>query len=84
MRRGLALVAILFGATVSTAAAQDLPDCSKAYESMLQKIERQAQQLAPERLSALRRRAQRILEACRSGHIEDPRALFDRLDRSKD
>ena len=84
MPRGLALVAILFGATVSTTAAQDLPDCGKAYESMLQKIERQAQQLAPERLSALRRRAQRILEACRSGHIEDPRALFDRLDRSKD
>src|SRR5262245_316656 len=39
---------------------------------------------AAERLVALRRRAQRILEACRSGHVEDPRALFDRLDRGKD
>jgi hypothetical protein len=84
MPRGLMFVAMLFAATASTAAAQDLLDCSRAYESMLQKIERQTQQLAPERLLALRRRAQRILEACRTGHIEDPRSLFDRLDRSKD
>lgn len=74
---------LLIGLAASAAIAQS-PDCNKAYDSMLERIERQAPQLAGERVLALRRRAQRILEACRTGHIEDPRALFDRLDRAKD
>jgi hypothetical protein len=58
------------------ASAQNPADCNKANDSMLQRIERQGSQLAAERLLALRRRAQHILDTCRTGHIEDPRALF--------
>jgi hypothetical protein len=74
----------IIGLAASSTTAQGPADCNKAYDSMLQRIERQVSQLPAERLTALRRRAQRILDACRTGHIEDPRALFDRLDRAKD
>jgi hypothetical protein len=80
----LPILLLVIATLASFASAQDAADCNKAYDSMLQRIERQAAQLPAERLLVLRRRAQRILDACRSGHVEDPRALFDRLDRAKD
>ena len=80
----LLILLLVIATLASLASAQDATDCNKAYDSMLQRIERQASQLPAERLLVLRRRAQRILDACRMGHIEDPRSLFDRLDRSRD
>ena len=80
----LPILLLVLAGLASVASAQDPADCNKAYDSMLQRIERQASQLPAERLLVLRRRAQRILDACRSGHVEDPRALFDRLDRARD
>jgi hypothetical protein len=84
MVRSLPMLALMFGSAAGSVFAQSPTDCGKAYDGMLQKIERQEPPLAPERLLALRRRAQRLLDACRLGHVEDPRALFDRLDRAKD
>jgi hypothetical protein len=83
MARGLPMLVLMFGSAGSVF-AQSPTDCGKAYDSMLQNIERQEPPLAPERLLALRRRAQRLLDACRLGHVEDPKALFERLDRAKD
>ena len=80
----LATLVLVIGYGAGLASAQNPADCNKAYDNMLQGIERQGSQLPAERLLALRRRAQRILDACRMGHIEDPRSLFDRLDRSRD
>jgi hypothetical protein len=84
MARVLPVLALMFGSAAGSVFAQSPTDCGKAYDSMLQRIERQEPPLAPDRLAALRRRAQRIFDACRLGHVEDPRALFDRLDRAKD
>jgi len=76
LARRLPILVLVIGFAASLASAQNPADCNKAYDSMLQRVERQGSQLAAERLLALRRRAQRILDACRTGHIEDPRALF--------
>ena len=84
MAHCLAILVLVIGFAASLASAQNPADCNKAYDSILQQIERQGSQLAAERLLAMRRKAQRILEACRMGHIEDSRALFDRLDRARD
>ena len=80
----LAALVLMIGFGTGLATAQNPADCNKAYDNMLQGIERQGSQLPAERIQALRRRAQRILDACRMGHVEDPRSLFDRLDRARD
>jgi hypothetical protein len=36
--------------------------------------------ISSERLAAQRRRAKRIYDACITGDVHDPKALFDRLD----
>jgi hypothetical protein len=67
------------------ALAQSTVDCAASYKSHLEKLRREEQsRMMGEQLAAWNRRAQRIYDACQTGHFADPKALFDRLDRSKD
>jgi hypothetical protein len=51
----------------------------------MEKLTREQQRkMSGEQPGALNRRAQRIYDACQTGHLADPRALFDGLDRWKD
>jgi len=75
---------VALGLMVAAASAQDV-DCGKAYTSALEKIERETEgRLSPERRAALRRQALRVYNACGTGHLRDPKALFEQLDRAKE
>ena len=70
----LALMAVV-------ASAQDV-DCATKYKNFMEKMTREQQRkMSGEQLAALNRRAQRIYDACQTGHLADPRALFEGLDR---
>ena len=74
---------VALGLTGAVAAAHDV-DCGKAYTSAMDKLRRDEQAKAsPERLAAMRRTAMRIQHACQTGHMHDPKALFEKLDRIK-
>ena len=65
-------------------AAQSNVDCAAKYKSFMEKQTRQEQgKLSGEQLATLNRRAQRIYDACQTGHLVDPRALFEDLDRRR-
>lgn len=80
-----ALGAGAIGLTIAAALAQSSLDCGAAYKSALEKLEGEQQvKVPPERLAAMRRQALRVYEACRTGDVRDAKALFDRLERSRD
>ena len=64
--------------------AQSNMDCAARYKNFLERLTREEQRkMSGEQLAALNRRAQRIYDACQTGHMADPRALFESLDRSR-
>jgi hypothetical protein len=64
--------------------AQSEMDCAAKYKSFMEKMARQEQRkLSGEEMAALNRRAQRIFDACQTGHLNDPRTLFEDLDRRR-
>ena len=82
------LRAALGGAAIGLMAvavsAQSSLDCGAAYKNASEKIEREQQgKVPPERLAAMRRNALRVYEACRTGDVHEPRALFERLERQR-
>lgn len=58
---------------------QSKPDCAKVYNNYLENLE--GRRLAPERRATLRRWARRAYDACDTGDLEHPDALFERLER---
>jgi hypothetical protein len=77
-----AVAGVALGLMALAVSAQSNPDCGEAYKSALEKLERERHaKNPPERIAALRRRAQRVYEACRTGDVQDVKALFDRLER---
>jgi hypothetical protein len=75
---GGALALALMPAIVS---AQDA-DCAARYRSFLEKVSPERQKrMSGDQLAALNRRAQRVYDACVTGHLSDPKALFESLDR---
>ena len=83
LRLGLggALVLALMSIGVS---AQSTMECAEKYKSFMQKMTREEQgKMSGDRLAALNRKAQRIYDACQTGHLANPRAMFDSLDRSR-
>jgi hypothetical protein len=68
-------------------AAMALPDqasfdCDKAYKSFAEKLNRRnSGNLSRERSAILRRWARRAYDACQTGDVGDPKALFERLER---
>jgi hypothetical protein len=74
------LAGVVLGLMASAVPAQTNLDCSAAYKSALEKLEREPQ-ATPAQLAAQRRKAQRVYEACRTGDVHDPKALFDSLER---
>lgn len=82
MLRAVLRGVVALGVTIGAVRAQDSVSCGEAYQRSLADIERR--QLAPERLSALRRHAQRVYQACLTGDVHNPRTLFERLERSHD
>ncbi len=73
---GLGLMAI-------AASAQGV-DCGEAYRSAMDKLRRdELAQASSERLAAMRRTAMRVYNACETGHLRDPKALFEKLDRAR-
>jgi len=75
---------VALGLTATAVAAQDV-DCGKAYKNAMEKLKRdEAARASPERLAAMRRMAMRIYNACATGHLDDPKAMFEKLDRAKD
>ncbi len=80
----VALGGVAMGLMALAASAQSSLDCGAAYKSALEKLEGEQQaKVPPERLAAMRRHALRVYEACRTGDVRDPKALFDRLERSR-
>lgn len=80
-----ALGGVALGLMALAVSAQSNLNCTEAYNNALAKLEReQHAKLPPERLAALRRKALRVYEACRTGDVHDAKALFDWLERSKD
>jgi hypothetical protein len=56
-------------------------DCAEAYNSYLQDLVRGC--LSPEDRATLQRWAFRAYNACETGDLEDPRSVFDKLEREK-
>jgi hypothetical protein len=56
-------------------------NCAEIYRSYLDELKRK--EMAPERRAALYRWAQRVYNACETGHLEDPKGLFEKLDRDR-
>jgi hypothetical protein len=79
-RFGLWAAAVLPSITLVTS-AQGSDDCAARYKNYLEKFTPDVQRkMSGEQLAALNRRAQRIYDACETGHLADPKALFDRLE----
>jgi hypothetical protein len=73
----------LFSMAMPTSAQSNF-DCGKAYKNVLDKIKReQDAKMSGERLAALNRKVQRIYDACQTGHLQDPQALFQDLDKGR-
>jgi hypothetical protein len=66
--------------TIAEARSQANFNCSEAYKRTLDEID--LRKPSPERLAAQRRQAMRAYHACLTGDVHDPKALFERLDRS--
>ena len=82
-RAGLIAIAV-HGALATMALAESKISCLEAHKKVLDKLEQQGVgSLPPERVAAQKRRAQRIYDACITGDVHDPKALFDRLDGGK-
>ena len=65
--------------------AQSNMDCAARYKNFMERLTLEEQRkMSGEQLAALNRRAQRIYDACQTGHLASPRALFESLDRWKD
>ena len=78
---GCALALTLMSIGVS---AQSNMECAARYKSFMEKVTpEEKSKMSGERLAALNRKAQRIYDACQTGHLSDPRSLFDSLDRSR-
>jgi hypothetical protein len=60
---------------------QHMFDCVEAYTSYLQDLV--GRELSPEDRAALQRWTFRAYNACETGDLEDPKAVFDKLDRQK-
>jgi hypothetical protein len=83
LRRGLSGAFALTLMTLGSSAQSNV-DCATRYKTFLEKLTREKQgKMSGEQLAALNRRAHRIYDACQTGHLADPKALFDALDRSK-
>ena len=82
LRLGFSAVALaLMSVAVS---AQGNIDCAARYKIFVEKLTREEQRkMSGEQIAALNRRAQRIYDACLTGHLADPRRLFESLDRSR-
>ena len=79
-------VALLFaiGFLPAGVSAQSDVDCAEKYKSFMEKMARQEQRkVSGEEMAATNRKAQRIYDACRTGHLNDPRRLFEDLDRRR-
>jgi hypothetical protein len=59
----------------------DYADCMETYRSYLEELSRK--QMSPERRAALHRWAKRVYDACETGDLDDPKGLFERLDRNR-
>jgi hypothetical protein len=83
LRRGLSGAFALTLLTVGSSAQSNV-DCAARYKNFLEKMTREEQgKMSGEKLAALNRRAHRIYDACQTGHLADPKTLFDGLDRWK-
>ena len=79
-------VALIFaiGLLPAGVSAQSEMDCAAKYKSFMEKMARQEQRkLSGEEMAAMNRKAQRIFDACQTGHMNDPRKLFEELDRRR-
>ena len=82
VKLSLTRLAVL-GFLASAVSAQSPADCDRAYKSFMEKLTPAEKANMPaERLAALNRRAQRIYDACRTGHLDNAKSLFDSLDRA--
>jgi hypothetical protein len=82
LRLGLSGALALMLAAGSVA-AQDA-DCASRYKSFVEKMTREQQKgMSGDQLAAMNRKAQRIYDACTTGHLSNPKSLFDSLDRQR-
>jgi hypothetical protein len=68
---------------VVAASSQEV-DCAARYKGFMEKMAREQQKgMSGEQLAAMNRKAQRVYDACATGHLSNPKSLFDSLDRSR-
>lgn len=82
----IALISMIASILVSGVVfAQSEMDCAARYKSFVEKMARQEQRkMSGEEMAAVNRKAQRIYDACQTGHLNDPRRLFEELDRRRE
>ena len=77
-----AALVVTLALTAFTLPAQGNFNCDGAYQGFWEQLNRRTPgNMSRERLANLRRWAQRAYDACRTGDVENPKALFERLDR---
>ena len=82
MSRRLFSCAVALWLAALTFPAQGNFDCDQAYKTLEEKIARQRSgNMSREQSASLRRWARRVHDACQTGDLVDPKALFDRLER---
>jgi hypothetical protein len=78
-RAVIGLIAV--GVIPSAMSSDGHGNCADTYKNYLAELKRK--DMPPERRAALLRWARRVYDACDTGDLDDPKALYERLDRNK-
>ena len=83
LRTAFASMAI-FALMEAGVCAQAKINCAEAHKGFLTRLDRgDFGKLSAEQLATHKRKAQRVYNACVTGDLDDPKALFDRLDANR-
>ena len=77
--KGAVIAVVVLAAMSGAIPGQSKTDCAEVYNNYLESLK--GKRLSPERRAALRRWALRAYDACDTGDLEHPNALFERLER---
>jgi hypothetical protein len=76
----LVLGAILLGMSAMSITADG--NCGNSYAHFLDRVSLSGDAMSGDRLATLHRRALRIFDACDSGHMQNPDAMYWELEKS--
>jgi hypothetical protein len=77
---GLLSILVAVGVIAGAVPGQSDADCAAVYKSYVDELNRK--DISPQQRAALHRWARRVYDACETGDVDNPRYLFERLDRN--